>query len=71
MDGANSTHGKDDKCVHMKGRDYSEEIGVDGWIILEWILEQLGGEHVDWKHMAQDRDQWRVLANTEMNLRFS
>jgi hypothetical protein len=25
---------------------------------------------VDWVDMAQDRDQWGVLANTVMNLRF-
>jgi hypothetical protein len=24
---------------------------------------------VDWMHLAQDRDQWRVLVNTVMNLR--
>jgi hypothetical protein len=26
-------------------------------------------EGVDWIHMAQDRDRWRVLVNTVMNLR--
>jgi hypothetical protein len=25
---------------------------------------------MDWFHLAQDRDQWRVLVNTVMNLRF-
>jgi hypothetical protein len=24
---------------------------------------------VDWFHVAQDRDQWRVLVNTVMDLR--
>jgi hypothetical protein len=28
-------------------------------------------EGVDWLHVAQDRDQWRVLANTKVNLRVS
>jgi len=26
-------------------------------------------ETVDWMHLAQDRDQWRALGNTVMNLR--
>jgi hypothetical protein len=30
---------------------------------------ELGWEGVDWLHLAPARDQWRVLVNTEMNLR--
>jgi hypothetical protein len=26
-------------------------------------------EDVDWIHVVQDRDQWRALVNTVMNLR--
>jgi len=32
-------------------------------------LEEVGWEGVDWIHLAQDRDQWRDLVNTVMNLR--
>jgi hypothetical protein len=28
----------------------------------------IGWEGVDWMHVAQDRDQWRVLVNTVMDL---
>jgi len=28
----------------VKGRDHSEYLGVDGKIMLEWILEKLGGK---------------------------
>jgi hypothetical protein len=29
---------------NLKGRDCSEDIGVDGMIILEWILEKYDGK---------------------------
>jgi hypothetical protein len=30
---------------------------------------EIGWEIVDWSHLAEDRDQWRTLVNTVMNLR--
>jgi hypothetical protein len=32
-------------------------------------LREVGWKDVDWIHLAQDRDQWRDLVNTVMNLR--
>jgi hypothetical protein len=32
-------------------------------------LVEIGFGDVDWIHWAQDRDRWRVLVNTVMNLR--
>jgi hypothetical protein len=32
-------------------------------------LREIGCEGVDWIDMAQDRDQWRALVNTVLNLR--
>jgi hypothetical protein len=32
-------------------------------------LREIGWEGVDWMHLAQDKDQWRVVVNTVMNLR--
>jgi hypothetical protein len=29
---------------------------------------EIGWDGVDWIHMAQDRDQWRALVNTVLNL---
>jgi len=46
-----------------------QDPGVDGTIILDWILGK-GWEDVNWIHLAEDRDGWRNLVHTVMNLRF-
>jgi hypothetical protein len=33
-------------------------------------LREIGFGDVDWIHWDQDRDRWRALVNTVMNLRF-
>jgi hypothetical protein len=30
---------------------------------------KIGWEVMDWIHLAKDRDQWRALVDTEINLR--
>jgi hypothetical protein len=37
-------------------------IGVDGWIILKWILEKWDGA-TDWIYLAQDMDRWAAFVN--------
>jgi hypothetical protein len=32
-------------------------------------LREIGWDRVDWIDMAQDRDYWRALVNTVLNLR--
>jgi hypothetical protein len=32
-------------------------------------LREIGWNGMDWMELAQDRDQWKVLVNTVMNLR--
>jgi hypothetical protein len=32
-------------------------------------LREIGWGNMDWIDLAQDRDQWRALVNTVMNLR--
>jgi hypothetical protein len=32
-------------------------------------IKEIGWDGVDWVDLAQDRDQWRALVNTVMNLR--
>jgi hypothetical protein len=32
-------------------------------------IKEIGSEDVDWIQVAQDKDQWRAVLNTIMNLR--
>jgi hypothetical protein len=54
---------------NLKVRDHWEYLGVDGKIMLEWILRELRWESVDWMHRAEGRHQWRILVITVVNLR--
>jgi hypothetical protein len=47
-----------------------EDPGVDGRIILKWILEKWDGD-MDWIDLAEEGDKWRALVNAVMNLRAS
>jgi hypothetical protein len=51
-----------------EGGGHWEDQGVSGWTILKWISERWNG--MDWIDLARDRDRWRTLVNTVMNLRF-
>jgi transposase len=35
-----------------------------------WVdnIREIGRDGMDWIDLARDRDQWRALVNTEMNL---
>jgi len=37
---------------------------------IRMYIREIVWEVVDWIHLAQNRDQWRVLVNTVKNLRF-
>jgi hypothetical protein len=36
---------------------------------IKMVLIEIGWNCMDWIDLAQDRDQWRALMNTVMNLR--
>jgi hypothetical protein len=40
---------------------------MESYIIMD--LREIGWEVVDWIRVAEDRDQWRPVLNTAMNLR--
>ena len=54
-----------------EGKNYLEDPGVDGRIILKWTFKKCdwgGGHGLD---LLQDRDRWRGLVNSVMYLRSS
>jgi hypothetical protein len=44
---------------NLKGRDHSEDLGVDGSIRM--YLREIGGKFGGWIYLAQDRDRSRAL----------
>ena len=52
-------------CVVRYLTVYVWDIDADGRIILRWIFRKWE----DWMELAQDRDRWRALVSTVMNLR--
>jgi hypothetical protein len=53
---------------NLKGRHHLEGLGLDGKIILKWIL---GRDGVDLIHLALARYQWLNPVYTVTNLQFS
>ena len=47
-------------------REHMEDLGVDGRIMLKWILKKSAGG-MRWIHLAQD-DRWRAFVNVVMNI---
>jgi len=45
-----------------------EDLGVVGRMILEWTLDNWGGEGVRWILLVQIRGQWQALLNIVINL---
>jgi hypothetical protein len=56
--------------VSHKERDHWADQGVNGWIILRWILERYDGVGcVGCTGLAQEMNKWRALVNAVMSLR--
>jgi hypothetical protein len=53
---------------YRRGREHSEELGVDGRIILKWIFKKWD-QGMDWIDMVDDRERCRDLVSAVMNFR--
>ena len=67
-----STYGGEERYIPGFGgeRDHLEDPGVDGRMILRWILRKWDGGVNDWFDLVQGRDRWQALENAVMNIRF-
>ena len=54
---------------NLRERDHFETPGVDGRLILIWIIRKWDEGVIDWIDLPQERDRWRALVNAVMNLR--
>jgi hypothetical protein len=52
---------------NLMKRGNLEDIGLDGWIILNWIMKKWNGG-IDWMYLAEDFDRWRILLNAIIDL---
>jgi hypothetical protein len=55
---------------NLRERDDLENPGIDGRIIFQMDLQEVGCGCMEWIELAQDRDRWRVSMNAVMNIRF-
>jgi hypothetical protein len=51
-----STHGNNEKCIQSFGH-HSEDLGIDGMILLEWMLGKMGGK-------LWDRCVWLMIGTS-------
>jgi hypothetical protein len=68
-----STHGTEEECMHNfggkpRGKDTLGRSGRRREDNIKVDLRQIGWGGVEWIHLAQNRDQWRALVSTVMNI---
>jgi len=54
---------------NLKEREHLGDPGVNGSLLLRWILRMSDVGGMDWIELAQDRDRWRAFVTVVMNLR--
>jgi hypothetical protein len=56
-------------CTDLRKIYHLEYLGINNRIILKWTFQEVGWGGMDWIDLAQERDKWRALVNSVMNLR--
>ena len=72
------TRKKMNRCTNLQSSivllegDHLEDLGVNGMIILQGILNRMvGWEGLDYINLAEARDNWWTLVNTVMNCSYN
>jgi hypothetical protein len=67
--------GKGNACEILVGKPEGKKIFERSWRRCEYDIRMcfrgMVYKFVDWMYLAQDRDQWKYLVYTEMNLSVS
>jgi hypothetical protein len=76
MGGTCSTHARDEKCIQYFGWEHEGKRPLGSHRRrrednIRMDLREIRWEGVDWMHLAQDRDQWRDVGKTVVNLQVS
>jgi hypothetical protein len=72
-----SIYGRQERCIqgfggeNVRERNHLGDLGVDGRIIVEWILKKVGWGGMHWIELTQDRGRWRALVEAAMNFRMA
>ena len=53
---------------NLRERDHLGDAGIDGRIILRWILRKWDVGGTDWIELAQDKGRWRAVVIAVINL---
>ena len=56
------------KRENLREGDHFKDRGLDGRIILKWVLGKWHGG-INWIDLTQGTDIWRVVVNALMNIR--
>jgi hypothetical protein len=74
MGGACSAHGTDEEYVQVlvrkpEGKRLQERPRRKWECNIKMYLRDIAWSGMDWIYLAQDKDQWRAVVNTVMNIR--
>jgi hypothetical protein len=74
MGRACSTNGGDEECIRILVQKPEGKRPLERprhrWVDnIKMDLREIGCDGMDWLELAEDRDHWRALVNTVMNLR--